>query len=85
MVSPSILSPSGVQITRCPVLFNGKNSRDWDVSDGTCMVLVYGGEEELVVTGYTNASFQTDKDGSKSQSGYVLKLNGGAISWKSSK
>jgi len=49
------------------------------------MVLVYGGEEELVVTGYTNASFQTDKDGSKSQSGYVLKLNGGAVSWKSSK
>ena len=28
--------------------------------------LVYGGEEELVVTGYTDASFQTDKDESKS-------------------
>ena len=28
--------------------------------------LVYGGEEELVVTGYTDASFQTDKDDSKS-------------------
>ena len=34
--------------------------------------LVYGGEEELVVTGYTDASFQTDKDDSKSQSGYVF-------------
>ena len=28
--------------------------------------LVYGGEEELVVTRYTDASFQTDKDDSKS-------------------
>ena len=26
------------------------------------MFLVYGGEEELVVNGYTDASFQTDKD-----------------------
>ena len=31
--------------------------------------LVYGDEEELVVTDYTDASFQTDKDDSKSQSG----------------
>jgi hypothetical protein len=35
--------------------------------------------------GYTNASFQTDKDDSKSQSGFVFTLNGGAVSWKSSK
>ena len=47
--------------------------------------LVYGGEEELVVTGYTDASFQTDKDDSKSQSGYVFTINGGVVSWKSSK
>ena len=47
--------------------------------------LVYGGEEELVVKGYTDASFQTDQDDSKSQSGYVFTLNGGAVSWKSSK
>jgi hypothetical protein len=44
--------------------------------------LVYGGEEELVLTGYTDASFQTDKDDSKSQSGFVFTLNGGAVSWK---
>ncbi|MDN4191037.1 hypothetical protein DDA71_12010 [Bifidobacterium longum subsp. longum] len=49
------------------------------------MFLVYGGEEELVVRGYTDASFQTDKDDSRSQSGYVFCLNGGAVSWKSSK
>ena len=47
--------------------------------------LVYEGEEDLVVTGYTDASFQSDKDDSKSQSGFVFKVNGGAVSWKSSK
>ena len=46
---------------------------------------VYGGEEELFVTGYTDASFQIDKDHSKSQSGFVLKVNGGIVSCKSSK
>ena len=35
--------------------------------------------------GYTDASYQTDKDDSKSQSGYVFCLNGGAFSWKSAK
>ena len=49
------------------------------------MFLVYGGEEELVVNGYTDASFQTDKDDYRSQSGFVFMLNGGAVSWKSSK
>ena len=49
------------------------------------MFVVYGGVEELVVTGYTDASFQTDKDDSKSQSGFVLLINDGAVSWKGSK
>ncbi|KAL4280950.1 hypothetical protein GQ457_03G018240 [Hibiscus cannabinus] len=40
--------------------------------------LVYGGEEELRIKGYTDASFQTDKDDSRSQSGFVFCLNGGA-------
>ncbi|KAK8647797.1 hypothetical protein V6N13_121524 [Hibiscus sabdariffa] len=47
--------------------------------------LVYGGEEELRIKGYTDASFQTDKDDSRSQSGFIFCLNGGAVSWKSSK
>ncbi|GJU74008.1 putative RNA-directed DNA polymerase [Tanacetum coccineum] len=47
--------------------------------------LVYGGEEELRVTGYYDASWQTDKDDSRSQSGWVFLLNGGAVTWKSSK
>src|SRR3989337_2226872 len=49
------------------------------------MFLVYGGEKELVVNGYVDASFDTDPDDSKSQTGYVFTLNGGAVSWCSSK
>jgi len=49
------------------------------------LFLVYGGDEELVVKGYTDASLMTDLDDFKSQSGYVFTLNGGAVSWKSSK
>ena len=49
------------------------------------LVLVYGGEERLAVTGYCDASFQTDSDDSRSQTGYIYMLNGGAVCWKSSK
>ena len=49
------------------------------------MFLVYGGDEELVVKGYVNASFDADLDDSKSQIGYVYILNGGAVSWCSCK
>ncbi len=48
------------------------------------MFLVYG-NMDLNVVGYTDASFQTDKDDQKSQTGYVFILNGGAVVWKSSK
>ncbi|KAJ9545161.1 hypothetical protein OSB04_024868 [Centaurea solstitialis] len=44
-----------------------------------------GSEDEISVTGYTDASFQTDIDDFKSQSDYVFTLNGGTISLKSSK
>ena len=49
------------------------------------MFLVFGGDKELVVNGYVDASFDTDPDDSKSQTGYVFLLNGGAVSWCSSK
>ncbi|KAJ9540834.1 LOW QUALITY PROTEIN: hypothetical protein OSB04_027340 [Centaurea solstitialis] len=50
------------------------------------MFLVFGGfEDEISVNGYSDASFQTDRDDFRSQSGYVFTLNGGAISWKSLK
>ena len=42
------------------------------------MFLGYGSDKEFVVKGYVDASFDTDPDDSKSQSGYILKL--GAIS-----
>ena len=43
------------------------------------MFLVYGGDKELVVKGYVDASFDTDLDDSKSQTGYVYILNRGAV------
>jgi hypothetical protein len=46
---------------------------------------VFGGGEELIVKGYNDASFQTDADDSKSQSSFVFCLNGGVVSWESSK
>ena len=49
------------------------------------MFLVYGGDKELVVNGYVDSSFDTDLDESMSQTGYVFILNGGAVSWCSSK
>ncbi|KAJ9566547.1 hypothetical protein OSB04_002513 [Centaurea solstitialis] len=50
------------------------------------MFLVFGGsKDEISVNGYSDASFQTDIDDFRSQSGYVFTLNGGAISWKSLK
>ena len=38
------------------------------------LMLVYGGEECLAVTGYCDASFQTDTDDSRSQTGYIYML-----------
>ena len=50
------------------------------------MFLIYGGlDEELSIKCYTDASFQTDRDDSRSQTGYVFIMNGGAVTWKSSK
>ncbi|KAL0309003.1 UNVERIFIED_CONTAM: Retrovirus-related Pol polyprotein from transposon RE2 [Sesamum radiatum] len=48
------------------------------------MFLIYGGGA-LILKGYSNASFQSDEDDAKSQSGFVFKLNGGVVVWKSSK
>ncbi|KAI3767088.1 hypothetical protein L2E82_17173 [Cichorium intybus] len=49
------------------------------------MVLVLGGSDDLKVSGYIDASFQTDRDSGRSQSGWVFLLNRGAVTWKSSK
>ena len=42
------------------------------------MFLNYGGDKRFVIKIYVDASFYTDPDDSKSQSGYILKV--GAIS-----
>ncbi|GKF30645.1 hypothetical protein Tco_0100443 [Tanacetum coccineum] len=50
------------------------------------MFLVYGGypEAKLRVDCYCDAEFETDRDDTKSQTGYVFILNGGAVYWESS-
>ncbi|GKD52198.1 hypothetical protein Tco_1281174, partial [Tanacetum coccineum] len=56
-----------------------KNTKD--------ILLVYGGNSKakLRVNSYYDAGFETDRDDTKSQTGYVFILNGGAVDWKSSK
>nr|GEU79469.1 hypothetical protein [Tanacetum cinerariifolium] len=51
------------------------------------MVLVYGAKPkaELKVSCYADASFQADKNDTKSQTRYVFVLNGRAVDWKSAK
>ncbi|GKA13109.1 zinc finger, CCHC-type containing protein, partial [Tanacetum coccineum] len=51
------------------------------------MFLVYGDDSttKLSVTYYTDASWETDRDDLRSQTGYVFMMNGGAVDWKSSK
>ncbi|KAL0453558.1 UNVERIFIED_CONTAM: Secreted RxLR effector protein [Sesamum latifolium] len=48
------------------------------------MFLIYDGGE-LILKGYSDASFQPNDDDAKSQSGFVFKLNGGVVAWKSFK
>ncbi|KAL0373372.1 UNVERIFIED_CONTAM: Retrovirus-related Pol polyprotein from transposon TNT 1-94 [Sesamum radiatum] len=48
------------------------------------MFLIYDGGE-LILEGYSDASFQSDDDDAKSQSSFVFKLNSGVVAWKSSK
>ncbi|KAL0331735.1 UNVERIFIED_CONTAM: Secreted RxLR effector protein [Sesamum angustifolium] len=40
---------------------------------------------ELILEGFSDASFQSDNDDAKSQPGFVFKLNGGVVVWKSFK
>nr|GEV04824.1 hypothetical protein [Tanacetum cinerariifolium] len=78
--TPSEQNPSEINWTVVKAIFKYlRNSKD--------MVLVYGGkpEAELKVSCYVDASFQTDKDDTKSQMGYVFVLNGGVVDWVSAK
>ena len=53
---------------------SGQNYPYWNKD----MFLDYRGDKRFIVKGYVDASFDTDPDDSKSQSGYILKV--GAIS-----
>ena len=48
------------------------------------LFLIYG-KSDLRMEAFSDSSFQSDIDDSKSVSGYVFTLNRGAVSWKSSK
>ncbi|KAA0065419.1 gag/pol protein [Cucumis melo var. makuwa] len=47
-------------------------------------MLVYG-IKDLILNGYTDSDFQTDKDARKSTSGSIFSLNEGAVAWRSVK
>ncbi|KAL7614285.1 hypothetical protein Lser_V15G05705 [Lactuca serriola] len=49
------------------------------------MFLVLSSSDTLRLSGYSDASFQLDWDNFFSQSGWVFLLNGGTVTWKSSK
>ncbi|KAK8593591.1 hypothetical protein V6N12_045668 [Hibiscus sabdariffa] len=76
--------PEGIKPIGCKWVFKKKTDMDGNVQTYKGR-LVAKGEEQLSIKGYTDASLQTDKDDSRSQSGFVFCLNGGAVSWKSSK
>ena len=48
-------------------------------------VFLICGHGDPISSGYTDTSFQSDRDDSKSQSSYMFTMNGGGVSWKSSK
>lgn len=48
-------------------------------------MLVYGRDDSLELVGLTDSDLAGDMDERKSTSGYIFKLNGGVISWKSAK
>ncbi|GKA05110.1 hypothetical protein Tco_0684230 [Tanacetum coccineum] len=82
--SKRLISLKSAYLEKILKKFRMENSKRGNTKD---IVLVYGAksETELKVSCYADASFQTDKDDTKSQIGYVFVLNGGAVDWKSAK
>ncbi|KAI5425022.1 hypothetical protein KIW84_030993 [Lathyrus oleraceus] len=86
--------PIGVNHTGCKWVLKKKTDMDGKVDVKNTFkylrrtkdsFLIYEGQEELAVIGYIGAIFQTNKDDFRSQFDYVFYLNGGVVSWKSSK
>ncbi len=47
--------------------------------------ITYGGQEELLVEGYSDSDWAGDKESRKSTSDFIFMLNGGPVSWCSKK
>lgn len=50
-----------------------KGSRDCGIT--------YGGQDKLLIEGYSDSDWAGDKESKKSTSGYIFMLNGGPVSW----
>ncbi|GJT29901.1 retrotransposon protein, putative, ty1-copia subclass [Tanacetum coccineum] len=67
-----------------PIMYAVRCTRP-DVAFTQNMTSRFQQNSELRVECYCDAGFETDRDDTKSQTGYVFVLNGGAVDWKSSK
>ncbi|GKA11304.1 putative RNA-directed DNA polymerase, partial [Tanacetum coccineum] len=85
MTSPETAKWKEVMKSEIQSMYDNQVWNSVNTTPGLKMVGFYGGEEKLKVTGYYDASWETDKDDSRSQSGWVFLLNGGAVTWKSLK
>ncbi|XP_020242941.1 uncharacterized protein LOC109821162, partial [Asparagus officinalis] len=56
-----------------------------DIAYSLSLLFLIYGKSDLRMEAFSDSSFQSDIDDSKSVSGYVFTLNRGAVSWKSSK
>ncbi|KAK4397626.1 Retrovirus-related Pol polyprotein from transposon TNT 1-94 [Sesamum angolense] len=56
-----------------------------DIAYALSVTSKYQGGRELILEGFKDASIPSDDDDTKSQSGFVFKLNDGVVAWKSSK
>ncbi len=43
--------------------------------------ITYGGQDELLIEGYSDSDWAGDKESRKSTSGFIFMLNGGPVSW----
>nr|GEX37316.1 putative retrotransposon protein [Tanacetum cinerariifolium] len=69
-----VATTPGLKMVGCKWIFKKKTNMDGKVHT-----------YKSRVTGYWDASWQTNKDDSRSQSGWVFLLNRGAVTWKNSK
>lgn len=47
--------------------------------------ITYGGQDQLLMEGYSDSDWAGDKESRRSKSGFIFMLNGGPVSWCSKK